>query len=228
MPQTGWKHKITPMTPDVTVRWVDSKYWQRATNTEHRWQKCVCVCVRALQPVFTVFKWISPAFFFQQKLKTNQGEAAFHAHSLKRTHAQAGKGPSSLKSIHVYFFFVCFSSGVFKLLSFALCCRLCVGLCVYVCGGACAALPLWSVQRRARGTPLLPQSWSVSGYLMDEWDGRSMTDQLNRTRALTERRLGSVKYWLTVNGSELTARAELCASNQAGLYFLYPSILVLR
>lgn len=148
-------------------------------------------------------------FFFQQKLKTNQGDAAFHAHSLKLT-------------------LFCFSSGVFKLLSFALCCRLCVGLCVYVCGGACAALPLWSVQRRARGTPLLPQSWSVSGYLMDEWDGRSMTDQLNRTRALTERRLGSVQYWLSVNGTELTARAELCASNQAGLYFLYPSILVLR
>lgn len=189
----------------------------------------MCVCVSALCSQYLRFlNGFHLLFFFQQKLKTNQGEAAFHAHSLKRTHAQAGKGPSSLKSIHVYFFLFCFLSGVFKLLSFALCCRLCVGLCVYVCGGACAALPLWSVQRRARGTPLLPQSWSVSGYLMDEWDGRSMTDQLNRTRALTERRLGSVKYWLSVNGPELTARAELCASNQAGLYFLYPSILVLR
>lgn len=168
-------------------------------------------------------------FFFQQKLKTNQGEAAFHAHSLKRAHAQAGKGPSSLKSIHVYFF--CF---VFHRVYLSVSLLLSVAVCVWgyafmcVCGGACAALPLWSVQRRARGTPLLPQSWSVSGYLMDEWDGRSMTDQLNRTRTLTERRLGSVKYWLSVNGPELTARAELCASNQAGLYFLYPSILVLR
>lgn len=95
----------------------------------------VCVCVSALCSQYLRFlNGFHLLFFFQQKLKTNQGEAAFHAHSLKRTHAQAGKGPSSLKSIHVYFFFLfCFSSGVFKLLSFALCCRLCVGLCVYVC-----------------------------------------------------------------------------------------------
>lgn len=175
MPQTGWKHKITPMTPDVTVRWVDSKYWQRATNTEHRWQKCVCVCVRALQPVFTVFKWISPAFFFQQKLKTNQGEAAFHAHSLKRTHAQAGKGPSSLKSIHVYFFLFCFSSGVFKLLSFALCCRLCVGLCVYVCvvahaqhypSGQCSAER--AALRCSHRVDQCPDTWWMNG-MDDRW-----------------------------------------------------------
>lgn len=112
--------------------------------------KSVCVCVRALQPVFTVFKWISPAFFFQQKLKTNQGEAAFHAHSLKR--AQAGKGPSSLKSIHVYFFFLFVFHRVY--LSFSL--LLSVAVCVWGYAFMCvwwrmrSTTPLVSAAQSAR------------------------------------------------------------------------------
>lgn len=85
----------------------------------------MCVCVSALCSQYLQFlNGFHLLFFFQQKLKTNQGEAAFHAHSLKRAHAQAGKGPSSLKSIHVYFFCFVFHRvylSVSLLLSVAVC-----------------------------------------------------------------------------------------------------------
>lgn len=113
----------------------------------------MCVCVSALCSQYLRFlNGFHLLFFFQQKLKTNQGEAAFHAHSLKRTHAQAGKGPSSLKSIHVYFFFCFVFHRVY--LSFSL--LLSVAVCVWGYAFMCvwwrmrSTTPLVSAAQSAR------------------------------------------------------------------------------